>query len=179
MVFIGDGDRAFVDTIHGLYPTSDDAYSNIFPMIQSSGTGKSRLVHEAARSIFTLPINVRSQNENSGKLSLMQLKFLANRTAAYPMPDAFARQYLQNMRDTVEEAMNNHLSFLWGLFEAAKEFLDTRFPADQRFDSEELLAAAWREYLESDNQAVRQKLHERSTEVGWRWLFIFCIADRC
>ncbi len=41
------------------------AYSNILPIVQSSGAGKSRCVHEAAGLIFTLPLNVRPSAEDS------------------------------------------------------------------------------------------------------------------
>lgn len=44
------------------------AYGNILPVIQSSGTGKSRTVHEVASLIFTLPFNVHPQlNTGFGK----------------------------------------------------------------------------------------------------------------
>ena len=50
---------------------SSGPYRNILPIIQSSGTGKSRLAHEVASLIFTLPLNVhgRLENKSSGELS--------------------------------------------------------------------------------------------------------------
>ena len=37
---------------------------NVLPIIQSSGTGKSRLAHELSSMIVTLPLNVALVNEN-------------------------------------------------------------------------------------------------------------------
>lgn len=42
-------------------------YSNYVPIIQSSGMGKSRTVDEMAKSVFTLPFNLRSNQDDSGK----------------------------------------------------------------------------------------------------------------
>jgi hypothetical protein len=41
-------------------------YSNAVSIIQSSGTGKSRMVDELSRSVFTIPFNIRSSDENRG-----------------------------------------------------------------------------------------------------------------
>jgi hypothetical protein len=41
-------------------------YSNMVSMIQSSGTGKSRMVHELARRVFTLPFNLRTRDADIG-----------------------------------------------------------------------------------------------------------------
>ena len=38
---------------------AEAAYINTIAIIQSSGTGKSRLLHETATDIFTIPINLR------------------------------------------------------------------------------------------------------------------------
>lgn len=37
-----------------------ETYQNICAIVQSSGTGKSRMVHEQANLVFTLPINIRT-----------------------------------------------------------------------------------------------------------------------
>lgn len=39
-------------------PTTKRPYALSLPVIQSSGTGKSRMVEEAAKLIFAIPINV-------------------------------------------------------------------------------------------------------------------------
>lgn len=43
-------------------------YANFVPIIQSSGMGKSKLVDETAKLIFTLPFCVRSESDGEGTL---------------------------------------------------------------------------------------------------------------
>lgn len=43
------------------------AYSNYVSIVQSSGTGKSRMVDEAAKLVFTIPLNLRKQVETKGE----------------------------------------------------------------------------------------------------------------
>jgi hypothetical protein len=50
--------------------SAEAAYINVNTIIQSSGTGKSRLLHETAEDIFTIPINLRDSNR---EYSLIQL----------------------------------------------------------------------------------------------------------
>lgn len=52
-------------------PDKDNEYANFVPIVQSSGTGKSRLVNELARCVFTLPFNIRPGGELAGMLSRM------------------------------------------------------------------------------------------------------------
>lgn len=42
-------------------------YNNSVSIIQSSGTGKSRMVDEAARLVFALPFNLRAKCDNTGE----------------------------------------------------------------------------------------------------------------
>lgn len=44
-------------------------YTNYVPIVQSSGTGKSRMVHEAARLVFTIPFNLRADSETKRQFS--------------------------------------------------------------------------------------------------------------
>jgi hypothetical protein len=39
-------------------------YTNILPIVQSSGMGKSRTVDEIAKGLFTIPICLRDQNDS-------------------------------------------------------------------------------------------------------------------
>ena len=41
------------------------SYANNVSIIQSSGTGKSRTMHEMAQLVFTIPINVRPASEDN------------------------------------------------------------------------------------------------------------------
>jgi len=47
----------------------DKPYSNSVTILQSSGTGKSRMVHELSDLVFTLPFNLRPDSENKGQSS--------------------------------------------------------------------------------------------------------------
>ena len=42
------------------------AYSNQISIVQSSGTGKSRMVHEQANLVFTIPFNLRESGDSKG-----------------------------------------------------------------------------------------------------------------
>jgi hypothetical protein len=46
--------------------TYEHTYSNFIPIVQSSGTGKSRLVDQVAKAIFTIPFNLRSTEDKTG-----------------------------------------------------------------------------------------------------------------
>lgn len=42
----------------------DGSLANCVALIQSSGTGKSRMVHELAKLVFTIPFNLRDPDEH-------------------------------------------------------------------------------------------------------------------
>jgi hypothetical protein len=46
------------------------AYINVITIIQSSGTGKSRLLHETAADVFTVPINLRASPSECSDLAV-------------------------------------------------------------------------------------------------------------
>lgn len=47
-------------------------YGNILPVVQSSGTGKSRVAREAAGLIFSLLVTIREPtNDSTGELGLL------------------------------------------------------------------------------------------------------------
>ena len=46
-----------------------ESYANFVPIVQSSGTGKSRLVDQVAVSIFTIPFNLRHIADQTGSYS--------------------------------------------------------------------------------------------------------------
>ena len=43
----------------------DESLANCVALIQSSGTGKSRMVHELAKLVFTIPFNLHDPDEHS------------------------------------------------------------------------------------------------------------------
>lgn len=67
---MGKNHHVFVRGLHEINRRRDKAhpYTNYIPIMQSSGTGKSRLVHETAGLIFTLPFNIRGDMDVKGIL---------------------------------------------------------------------------------------------------------------
>ena len=57
MPFRGDNHTVLLQKINVMY--EPEAYRNICAIVQSSGTGKSRMVDELAKLVYTLPINIR------------------------------------------------------------------------------------------------------------------------
>ncbi|KAF8986633.1 hypothetical protein BDQ17DRAFT_1335503 [Cyathus striatus] len=76
-------------------------YGNSIPIIQSSGTGKSRMVDEAASFVFTIPFNLRNLDES---LAL-----------AYPPPDVTVSGYMRTEKQ-YDKACSRVLIFLKNLF---------------------------------------------------------------
>lgn len=61
--------RAFTDAVKRYANCDPDTvYARMLPFIQSSGTGKSRMLDEAAKSIFTIPICLRAPGGNGKRL---------------------------------------------------------------------------------------------------------------
>ncbi|KAJ8462310.1 hypothetical protein ONZ51_g10986 [Trametes cubensis] len=76
--FVGEYHKHIYDCI--MHAKSDKPYHNILPIVQSSGAGKSRLAHEVASLIFTLPLNVPRR--------------LRQKSSVYPEPDQKVVEYL-------------------------------------------------------------------------------------
>lgn len=47
------------------------AYANYILLIQSSGVGKSRTVHEAGKKLWSIPLNLRKRGKGEGTICLM------------------------------------------------------------------------------------------------------------
>ncbi|KAF9509680.1 hypothetical protein BS47DRAFT_1365066 [Hydnum rufescens UP504] len=96
-------------------------------IIQSSGTGKSRTVHEMANLVFTIPFNLRKAG-----------------STGFPAADGAVREYLihRPAKMSREELGDRFLRFFSGLFSAVEDAL-----AD--FDSSPGLAKCWHQYLEA------------------------------
>ncbi|KAI0919151.1 hypothetical protein AcV5_002142 [Taiwanofungus camphoratus] len=141
--FVGGAHRLLVRTIQTMNAgRKDTAYANYVPIIQSSGTGKSRTVHEAAGLIFTLPLNVRAQDGKS--------------EFAYPPPDNKVRDYLTGKRDE-RETLTACLAFFKWLFAKTAMFLQ----AQEEVKDGETLALSWRNLLDRDGHAVRDNLYSK------------------
>ncbi|KAK0460599.1 uncharacterized protein EV420DRAFT_1641149 [Desarmillaria tabescens] len=148
--YIGDYPAAIIAEIenHLALPKSG-GYGCIGAMIQSSGTGKSRTMHEIAAQIFTIPINIRETDSSSGG-------------APYPDPDAELRDYLISPGGTLRI---RYLCFLCTLFDNVREVLQTL--AGNRAGM--YTAFLWRTYLanaESNNRGnLYHNVIERAREL--------------
>ena len=59
--------RSIIDDMNIGRDRAEGLYANFLPIVQSSGTGKSRTVDELAKLVFTLPFNLRDPREVSGE----------------------------------------------------------------------------------------------------------------
>ena len=107
----GEYPRLLLDNIRNMsksWPQPAQPYAKQVAIIQSSGTGKSRMVHELSKLIFTIPFNLRLGDESGGArgayilslrfhLSLHMIEF------AFPRPDNAIRDYLNGENMTEKE----------------------------------------------------------------------------
>ncbi|CAE6474493.1 unnamed protein product [Rhizoctonia solani] len=114
------------------------AYNRSISIIQSSGMGKSRLVDETSKLIFTIPINLREE--------------LGEGQVAYPPADDNLRAYFAYTENKSDEVLRaRHLIFLAALFDIvaswAEKFKEGRTAAEQ--------AQEWAECLKKDQSVKR------------------------
>ncbi|KAH8109136.1 hypothetical protein DFH11DRAFT_1492957, partial [Phellopilus nigrolimitatus] len=110
------------------------SYANSLAIVQSSGTGKSRTVHELGKMVFTIPFNLRADQDQVGY--------------AYPFPDREIRNYLCDAPKMLEEARLYFMQFLYNLFSAVlKEVkkLESSFKQAKTYGH---VAERWSTYLE-------------------------------
>ena len=68
--FVGETDKILHRVIDDMNLTCDRTegiYSNFVPIVQSSGTGKSRTVDELSKRVFCVSFNLRDPHEISGE----------------------------------------------------------------------------------------------------------------
>lgn len=146
-------------------------YSNFVPIVQSSGMGKSRMVDEAAKMIFTLPFNLRSGADKSpsGKFfpTLILPRALANcPVSAYPPPNTEVRDFLKtHMAEDMDDLEFRYLYFLKELFDRVNANLSTLGPRN----SYEAFALAW--YNEFTEERQKQ-IYGETVDVGIKYYLI-------
>ena len=62
--YAGNYHKILWDNILGL--PKDAPYSRQITVVQSSGTGKSRTIHELSKLVFTIPFNLRPSSDSKG-----------------------------------------------------------------------------------------------------------------
>ncbi|GJE95218.1 hypothetical protein PsYK624_113990 [Phanerochaete sordida] len=120
---------------------SHEAYHNVLPIIQSSGTGKSRMADELSRLIFTLPLTMHQASTDG---------------FVYPLPDTNVVEYL--VATCIENgARLRHMQFLYSLVQVASEYLKAMDPNKSLYDSLGALALAWKTYLEEKVGSITRR----------------------
>ena len=135
-------------------------YANFVPIIQSSGTGKSRTIHEMSKLVFTIPFNLREAGTtgmNSYVVFVVEFTNTRSNYIGFPEADAVVRDYLMKPSQT---ATKDHLlRFFDELFRAVENvltYLSIPSPSSN-------LAQAWFNYLKSvsgSNCSKRSRLYE-------------------
>ncbi|KAN0088160.1 hypothetical protein V8E55_005217 [Tylopilus felleus] len=140
-----------LNNINGL-PRSD-SHPNCIPLIQSSGYGKSRLVDELAKLVFTIPLNIRNPEEDEG--------------GVYPPADADVWEYLCNTDiKKVEGAEHLVALFLSNLFlEVASEVRRIFSPVQLLPQND--FAQRWRDCLLTKMYASRSAPSRKNTFRSW------------
>ncbi|EGN99572.1 hypothetical protein SERLA73DRAFT_167496 [Serpula lacrymans var. lacrymans S7.3] len=123
-------------------------YAGFAAIVQSSGTGKSRMVHEQAKLVFTLPFNLR--NEGYDELFV----------TPYPEPDNNVRQFLIGFQDD-SNARNNIIVFLGKIYELAAKRLGSLLNGGRMKRQE--IAECWHDYLQVEG--VRSTFYQDAIDA--------------
>ncbi|KAM6494873.1 hypothetical protein JOM56_009496 [Amanita muscaria] len=133
MAFQGDGAALFKSALDQMNEKRDSKlYANFVPIVQSSGMGKSRLVDETAKLIFTVPFCFRSELDG------------------YPEADeAPSKFFLLRTEETFNDMFDRSLLFLENLFSIVnREVQKLPIEADS-------LPLQWYKYLIQDGNRLR------------------------
>ncbi|KAF8882381.1 hypothetical protein CPB84DRAFT_1965388 [Gymnopilus junonius] len=133
--YVGENHKLLLDNINAIQG-GGQPYSNQIAIVQSSGTGKSCMVHEQAKIVFTIPFNLRESIEDKG--------------LAFPSPDKDVRTYF--VRTAVSNESHvlkaKYLKFFASLFMKVNGELDAKRPSIRSKSAEEL-AEWWANHLKN------------------------------
>ncbi|EIM80252.1 uncharacterized protein STEHIDRAFT_172882 [Stereum hirsutum FP-91666 SS1] len=142
----GDSHKQLYETICGM-PKSTAACSHMLRVIQSHGSGKSRMVDEMAELVFTIPVNL--QNDRYDEIG-----------PHYPPPDKSIRDVLlQTFEEPTRQQIRYH-TFFGSLFAATKSEID-RIVAEKPEMTYTELTHRWRMYLRAECASGRDEFYER------------------
>ncbi|KAI6031017.1 hypothetical protein EDC04DRAFT_3065254 [Pisolithus marmoratus] len=115
----------------------EGSYSSAVSIIQSSGTGKSRMVHELADIVFTIPFNLRRSNQMED----------------YPPADMQVANYLCNPANfkNVQHCEECVARFFYHLFSLVVEEVKRVFGTERRPPCE--VAHRWRDHMQGTNRS--------------------------
>lgn len=151
--YIGDAHLMLLETVKDMCATCEEPYTNSVPIIQSSGSGKSRTVDELAKIVFVIPLNIREE---------MQGEYL------YPPADKSIYEYLVGTPCTkYNDVRAAYFTFFKRLFAAVRAEIEHYIPA---FRTMEQFASTWREHLAHPHagnkyHTHRDRLYEEITNL--------------
>ncbi|XP_006456839.1 hypothetical protein AGABI2DRAFT_122728 [Agaricus bisporus var. bisporus H97] len=150
--YVGETDRLLRDAISSMYSKSSSLpYANFCPIIQGSGTGKSRLVDKLAESVFTIPITLRPLADDKG----FPLGDTANGKA---LLDFFCKpEYFTSAL----HAQLYYLQFLLKSLAIAGNWIDDYKRSGRGTEN---IAAEWRQHLGTPRTAPRNHLYGQATD---------------
>jgi len=135
--YAGKYHRLLLDNINRM--SRGKPYSNYVAILQSSGSGKSRMVREQSNLVFTLPFNLRAHSES--------------KDMAYPPPDNEIRNYLDQQAANLYDGQTRHLHLLGHLFKTVSDELVVWY--SQKQPSYVALAESWRVHVEKGQNRSR------------------------
>ncbi|PCH38944.1 hypothetical protein WOLCODRAFT_141017 [Wolfiporia cocos MD-104 SS10] len=133
-----------------------DIYANCLPIIQSSGTGKSRMVEELANLIFTIPFCIRQEGNVNDQIPYPPADqtvvsfLLAEKLTLYEDVLLLYLTFFEHLFDCVRRVIRDEL---WQhLFGRVEEVKSQELGAHQSTD-EPHAARAWHAYLTTEKRA--------------------------
>ena len=151
--FIGNTHVLLHDTINEMNLTQGKyCYrTNFLTITQSSGTGKSRAVHELADLVFTLlPFDLRQMDSSYNSWP----------EQAFPQPDIEVGDFLRGLSPTNNETILRCYAFFRSLFLKVTKRVTSLHkwlgPTDYS-----TLTVEWKSYLEQENGELRSRLYSR------------------
>ena len=169
--YFGDNHRLFLNNIN--YMLLGRPYLNTVTILQSSGTGKSRMVHEQSDLVFTLPFNLRPHTDDKGHYlpQCVGNMYLQKSDIAYPLPDTDVGAYLDWRAPNLREGQTRYLRFLGNLFRNVSDELARLYKTKQ--PTYAALASSWRNHL--DEGQNRTRIYKEAVDVSVRSLFTIAI----
>ncbi|KAF8590094.1 hypothetical protein K439DRAFT_1657646 [Ramaria rubella] len=131
-------------------------YSNSVSIVQSSGTGKSRMVHEQSNLVFTVPFNLGDESDS--------------RDLSYPFPDSNVRVHLvkHTPSDNVDNVKAYYLVFLRHLFEEVLRELVALYTQKDTAASYEALATSWNVHLQGGARSTLYRTVIEGANKNWQ-----------
>ncbi|EKM76112.1 hypothetical protein AGABI1DRAFT_131627 [Agaricus bisporus var. burnettii JB137-S8] len=152
--YVGKTDKLLREAISSMYrKSSEKPYSNFCPIIQGSGTGKSRLVDKLAESVFTIPITLRPESDRKG----FPIGDTAHESDA--LVDFFCEP--RYSKSPPSHAQLLYLQFLLKVLALADKWIDEYRKSGRELEN---MAAEWKRYLGLPRTPNRSKMYGQAID---------------